>query len=611
MPFPIAMKKILSIILSCICIHAYALDPSHFTVTRVTAPYFVVDANAPSTGPLTCYVGFKITNTSASTSYSAMKFTITSIGTSVVGQNYTLVSPSSGISLVGTLAAGASKVCYFYVTYPANVTPQATFNYSLSDATASSKTGSFIIVNRSAISANAGGLATQSINNEDLIGGIVYDDVTYTLGNIRNGDESDFQISVSTQFDPTKLTLLKTEVISSTVPGVAAGTLNQLYYTTTANQSTGTVTIRWTFKITGFNFTVLILPYAGATSGASNYKYAISTDLGSGTPITISSSANPLLISKTSDKTTYGANNTAIFTVTISNPGPFAISIDKITDEIPAGFSYVALDGTSQVTAVNSTSMPAAGATGTITFEGGVTAGANTSYQISTGGTLILKYTATAPSVQASNLQTTARGYIGVTQFGFAQNTVNVSTTLPVTLTAFKASWENNGVMLSWATESENNSSHFVVERNTGSGFVAITQIAAIGNTTNSTSYSCFDSTPAPGSNVYRLKMVDADGKFKYSSVVSLFKESQGFQVNGAYPNPFANEVRLNLSVAKQQMVQFNLYDYSGQLLFSKNQSCTQGMNSVTLDNLRLLPKGAYLLSVQCEDGKSTQQLRK
>ena len=158
------MKKILLLGLSFVSLSVFALDPAHFTVQRVTSPYFVVDGNSPTSGPLSAYVGFKITNTSAVT-YNNLKFTISSIGSSVAGQNYSLVSPSNGINLTGTLAPGESKVAYYYVAYPANITPQATFNYTLSDATASSKTGNFVINNRSAISANAGGLATQTINN--------------------------------------------------------------------------------------------------------------------------------------------------------------------------------------------------------------------------------------------------------------------------------------------------------------------------------------------------------------------------------------------------------------------------------------------------------------
>jgi uncharacterized repeat protein (TIGR01451 family) len=471
------MKKIIFFYLLLNSFSASALDPAHFTIQRISAPYFVVDGNSPTSGPQTAYVGFKITNSSASTSYSNLKFTITSIITSVPGQNYVLVSPASGICLVGSLAAGETKTCYYYVSYPANITPQATFNYGLSDLTASSKTGNFIIYNRSSISANAGGLATQTINSQDLIGGVVYDDVTYTLGNIKNGDEADFQVSVSTQFFPEKLLLQKTEIISSTVPGIAAGTLNSLYFITAANQSSGAVTIRWTFKIATYNFTTLILPYAGATSGSTNYKYAISTDLGSGTPITISALANTLTISKSSDQPVYSPNATAIFTVTIQNPGLYPVSIDKITDEIPAGFTYQALHATSQVTSLNSTTIPISGASGTVNFEGGVTSG-----------------TAIAPGYATGSLLTTARGFIGASEFGSANNTVSVSLTLPVVIKSLKGSYLFGKVKLEWVTTMEDNSSHFEIQRKNGSGaYLPIGNIQASGNSSSERYYSFTD----------------------------------------------------------------------------------------------------------------------
>jgi uncharacterized repeat protein (TIGR01451 family) len=592
------MKKIFTLVALISSLYAAALDPTHFTVTRTSAPYFVVDGNAPATGPLTAYVGFRITNTSALTTYSGLKFTITSIATSVVGQNYLVVSPAGGISVIGTLAPGESKVCYFYVSYPANVTAAATFNYSLSDATATGKTGTDIVPNRSCISANAGGLATQTINNQDLIGGIVYDDVTYTLGNIKSADQCDFQVSVSTAFDPTKLVLLKTEVITSTVPGVVATTKDQLYFTCTANQSSGSVTIRWTFRISSYNFTSLILPYAGATSGSTNYKYAISTDLGGGTPITISSTANPLIITKTSDKATYGLNNTATFTVSIQNPGSSGITIDKITDALPTGFSFLALDITSQITALNSTSIPLAGANGTITFLGGVTSGVNTSYTIAAGGTLTLKYTALAPLFQGTNLVSTARGFIGVTEFGNAQRIVNVSGTLPVVLVSFNGVWENNKTLLTWATDNENNSSYFIIERRKGNNFSTIGTVNAKGNSSLRTDYNFTDSFPSAGINYYRLKMVDQDGQFKYSPVVATGGSSTDFTVQPIYPNPFKNQLQVSFTAPDEQNVQVRLVNKMGAVIYQKEYMSHKGLNELRIDEADQLAAGIYFLQL-------------
>src|ERR1044071_8100040 len=127
------MKKILTLtfILFIIVANAFALDANHFTITRISAPYFIVDGNSPAT-ITSAYVGFEVRNNSNSAiTYSNLRFSITSIGTSVSGQNYTVVSPASGIINVGTLAPGQSKVCYYYVTYPAHTTAQATFNVQL------------------------------------------------------------------------------------------------------------------------------------------------------------------------------------------------------------------------------------------------------------------------------------------------------------------------------------------------------------------------------------------------------------------------------------------------------------------------------------------------
>src|SRR6266513_3386691 len=163
------MKTTLTLLFLCLVISASALNPIHFTITRVTAPYFIVDGNSPTT-ITQAYVGFEVKNNSNSaTTYSGLKFTITSIGTSVAGQNYSIVAPVNGIVNVGTLAPGETKVCYYYISYPANTTPIATFNVQLSDATASNKIQSFNIYNRSSISANAGGTATQTFTNQDLI----------------------------------------------------------------------------------------------------------------------------------------------------------------------------------------------------------------------------------------------------------------------------------------------------------------------------------------------------------------------------------------------------------------------------------------------------------
>jgi uncharacterized repeat protein (TIGR01451 family) len=610
--YPIIMKKAFTLLFICISINVFALDPNHFTITRITAPYFIVDGNSPAT--LTkAYAGFEVKNNSNSaTTYTGLKFTITSIGTSVVGQNYAVVAPANGIVNVGTLAPGQTKVCYYYVSYPAAVAPQGTFNIQLNDNTAGSKTQSFVIRNRSSISANAGGTATQTFTNQDLIGGLILDDVTYVVGNVQNADESDFQVAVSSLFDPTKIALLSTQVIASSVPGIPAGATDSLYFITGNGSNGASITVRWTFRITGTNFTTYLLPCAGATSGATNYKYALNTSLGSGTPVTVSASANPLTITKTSDRSLYAINSTAIFTITITNPGAYGVTIDKITDEVPAGFTFVAFDGTSQVTATNSTSVPTTGATGNITFEGGVLSGANSSYYIPAGGSIIVRYTATAPPAAASNLLTTARDYVGATEIGSATNTVSVTATLPVTLLSFNAGWQNDYIRLNWRTSNEMNSDHIEIEKSTDRNpFSKIGQLLTTGIAGTEQSYSFIDSFPATGNNKYRLKLIDRDNQYKYSPVVMVNKKKDGLSILQSFPNPFINELNIQIISDRKQTVQVQLMDMLGKTLFNRNENFIIGTNTILLDQLNRLQPGMYLLQVSTPDIKVQQKLVK
>lgn len=599
----------LSILLSLNCL---ALDPNHFTITRITAPYFIVDGNSPAT-ITKAYVGFEVKNNSNSAvTYSGLKFTILSIGTSVVGQNFATVSPANGISNIGTLAPGETRVCYFYVSYPANVTPQATFNIQVSDNTASWKLQSFVIRNRSSISANAGGTATQTFTNQDLIGGLILDDVTYVVGNVQNADESDFQVAVSSSFDPTKISLLGTQVIASSVPGIPVGATDSLYFITGNGTNGATVTIRWTFRITGTNFTNYLLPCAGATSGSTNYKYALNTSLGAGTPITVSSNANPLTITKTSDKALYLIGSLASFTITIANPGAFGVTIDKITDELPTGFTFQAMDGTSYVNTNNTLAIPTMGTTGTMTFDGGVQSGANTSFYVPAGGSITLKYSALAPASSASNLLTTARDYVAATEIGSAQNIVSVSTTLPVTLLQFSGDWINNFAKLTWRTVNEMNADYIAVEKSSdGINFISVQQITCIGTSGTEQVYSFLDSVPLPGYNKYRLKMVDKDGQFTYSTVIVLNKVATGFDIQKVFPIPFIDKLNVQVTADKKQQLHFSIFDLAGKLVHTQKINCEKGVNTILIDKLNEVQSGSYILRAVSATGSKQFSLIK
>lgn len=322
--------------------------------------------------------------------------------------------------------------------------------------------------------------------------------------------------------------------------------------------------------------------------------------------------SNSLTITKASDNNVYTFNAVATFTVTITNNGSSQAIVDKITDEIPAGFTYQGIHSGSQVTPANSFVIPGAGATGTITFEGGIPSTGDTTYAVPAGGSIILKYTAIAPNYQAFNLVTTANGYEASNLIGPAQNTVSVSLTLPVALLSFNAAWQNETVKLNWSVTNDVNSGVTDIERSTGAGaFVKIGELPAAGSSSSVQSYSFTDVLPATGANKYRLKLTDRDGHYKYSPIVLLTKKQSGITLVNSFPNPLTDELNIQVTADKSQPVQLRLTDITGRIVLTRNENCVQGTNTVILNNLSTLRAGTYLLQVITAGGSQEQKIVK
>lgn len=94
---------------------------------------------------------------------------------------------------------------------------------------------------------------------------------------------------------------------------------------------------------------------------------------------------------------------------------------------------------------------------------------------------------------------------------------------LPVTLLYFKVlSTTDEGVTLNWVTTMEKDFHYFDIERaGTDLHFESLGTQDARGGYAVNTSYEFIDPQPLRGYNYYRLKMVDIDGTFEYSRVIS------------------------------------------------------------------------------------------
>jgi hypothetical protein len=167
----------------------------------------------------------------------------------------------------------------------------------------------------------------------------------------------------------------------------------------------------------------------------------------------------------------------------------------------------------------------------------------------------------------------TIPGYTWSTTFlsGNLVSTLNASIVLPITLKQFTVKELSFGNQLNWEVENESNFSHFEIEKsNGGKDFQQIGRV----NLQNISAYSFIDKTLNTKESYYRLKMVDIDGKYAYSNIVSVLNE-------------MSNEIIIPINPT-QEGSPVKIISNSNYIVFD--------IEGKRVDNIQTLKKGIYFV---------------
>jgi hypothetical protein len=185
------------------------------------------------------------------------------------------------------------------------------------------------------------------------------------------------------------------------------------------------------------------------------------------------------------------------------------------------------------------------------------------------------------------------------------------STPLPVELVSFSANASGSKIKLSWITASELNNRGFEVERSINGNFEVIGFVAGRGTTTEKQSYSFIDNNPAAGIIRYRLKQIDFDGTYSYSSVIEVdFKTPTTFDLAQNYPNPFNPTTTIRYSIANAVNVSLVIYNTLGEEVMTlvNNQFTEPGVYNVVFDASNLA-SGTYIYRLTAGDFVMTKKM--
>jgi hypothetical protein len=150
-----------------------------------------------------------------------------------------------------------------------------------------------------------------------------------------------------------------------------------------------------------------------------------------------------------------------------------------------------------------------------------------------------------------------------------------------------------NVVELNWSTASELNNDQFEIQRSkSGRDFATIGMLNGAGNSYEVVNYQFQDDNAPKETVYYRLKQIDYDGRYEYSEIIVIHKESN-LQTGelSIYPNPVSGTVNLKFPKYKGDM-QLEVLDMSGLKIYTKQVS---GKSSMSI-NTQQWPEGVYMV---------------
>lgn len=176
---------------------------------------------------------------------------------------------------------------------------------------------------------------------------------------------------------------------------------------------------------------------------------------------------------------------------------------------------------------------------------------------------------------------------------------------LPLKLGQFSAIKKTGLVELNWETLSEENTSHFEIERsNDGISWTRIGDVNARGHSGQQQTYSFTDPAPPAFTCFYRLKMADVDGIYTYSRIITVIVSAELTGIR-LFPNPARENIQVQYAAALNGMARLLVSDASGKLVYQSSIALKTGINTFSVPVQQLSP-GYYTITLIAESKRES-----
>jgi hypothetical protein len=179
---------------------------------------------------------------------------------------------------------------------------------------------------------------------------------------------------------------------------------------------------------------------------------------------------------------------------------------------------------------------------------------------------------------------------------------------LPIELIAFSAAVNGKVVDIAWTTSTEKNNDRFEIQRSSDAlSFNILATVKSKANNGNSSinlNYQYRDNAPLEKISYYRLKQIDKNHDFTYSSIISVSNAVESNINFSVYPNPHHGIFMVDVAgLQSNKHVVVLLSDYHGKLMYkSKFISQEHGSSKFQIVPDTKLERGIYICSLIMDD---------
>lgn len=165
---------------------------------------------------------------------------------------------------------------------------------------------------------------------------------------------------------------------------------------------------------------------------------------------------------------------------------------------------------------------------------------------------------------------------------------------------------------LQWSLATGNNISTVVLEKGyTSNSFQDHAAFLLNFDGESETNFKYADTKDAERSVYYRLKITEANGKIEYSNILHFTGKKGSNNSFSVYPSQVSSTITVKMRSDSKQQGSFEVFDYSGRVVFHQSIGLLQGENNIRISDLEKLPPGNYITSIRTTEKLYSQKINK